>query len=363
MALATSSTQFERVPLPNRAMTGSYFRIPSDGESKPTLLRKVTIKLEADDLASVRFSFSPLWECIAGFRAWKDPTRHTLLLPWVEKIRTSVRDFDWKLLADLALVPRGTIPDFLCPPPMTPMPRFSDELNTLRRTPEEVIRAEIGIAYGDCIPASLVRALENPADLVSRVSILLEEFWRLAVAPIWTLLQARLEREMLFRARALALGGFEDLFSGLHKDVTFQQNHLTVRTACHWDGQGRKRGLLLIPSIFSWPDVFLTLRPRWQSRIIYPSRGLADLWDDTAPTRYSGLNRLVGDSCARIIARLQVPQTTLETAAAVKLSTAAASEQITKLWNVGILERTRIGRRVFYSLNEKGRTLFTTFQA
>jgi DNA-binding transcriptional ArsR family regulator len=58
-----------------------------------------------------------------------------------------------------------------------------------------------------------------------------------------------------------------------------------------------------------------------------------------------------------------VPRTTLEMSAAIGLSPAATSEQITKLREVGILERTRIGRRVFYSLNKRGMSLLASFDA
>src|SRR5947207_595127 len=97
--------------------------------------REVSIRLQPEDFASVRFALSPLWECVAAFRAWMNPYPHALLLPWIAQLGPALRDTDWSLLADLALVPRGTIPDFLCPPPTTPMPTLSDELDTLRRAP------------------------------------------------------------------------------------------------------------------------------------------------------------------------------------------------------------------------------------
>src|SRR5205823_3421124 len=93
----------------------------------------------------VRFALSPLWECVAAFRAWMNPYPHALLLPWIAQLGPALRDTDWSLLADLALVPRGTIPDFLCPPPTTPMPTLIDELDTLRRAPEAVIRSECAL--------------------------------------------------------------------------------------------------------------------------------------------------------------------------------------------------------------------------
>jgi DNA-binding MarR family transcriptional regulator len=60
---------------------------------------------------------------------------------------------------------------------------------------------------------------------------------------------------------------------------------------------------------------------------------------------------------------LKSPATTIETATALNLSTAASSEQITKLWRSGCLDRTRIGRRVFYALNTKGKALLAALES
>jgi len=324
-------------------------------------LRKVTLRLQPADRAYVRFAFSPVWECVAAFRAWMDPGRHALLLPWITRIKPAVSRVDWEPLSDLALVPRGAIPDFLAPPPDTPLSKLNDGLASLKQVPEDVVRDEIEIAYQGNVPQSLRRALKDPSALLAKLASLIEEFWHRAVAPEWGLLHARLEGEVLFRARSLAMGGLDHLFRGMHRDISYYHGRLTVRTDSYWDGKKRRRGILLVPSIFSWPDAFLTVRPPWQPSIIYPARGVADLWSDSGRTSPNGLKLLVGSSCAKIIARLQKQQTTVEIASGLKLSAAASSEQITKLWRAGILERTRVGRRVFYSLNPKGQTIFSAF--
>ena len=292
-----------------------------------------------------------------------NPQPPALLLPWRAQTNKALYGTDWALLASLAMVPRGSIPDFMCPPPATALPSFNDELTALRQTPENVIRSELRIACGDTVPCPLMRAMDEPRIFARQLADLIEQFWSQAIAPQWALLRARLEGEMLYRARTLALGGVEELFSGLHKDVSLREDRLLIRTLSHWNGRERQRGLLLIPSVFSWPDVFLTVRPPWRTAIIYPSRGIADLWDNSSLSSLTGLQQLVGPSCAKVIAKLEIPRTTLEMSAALGLSPAATSEQITKLRNVGILVRTRIGRRVFYSLNQKGKILMATFSA
>ena len=170
------------------------------------LIHKVTLKLCAEDLAHVRFAFSPLWECVAAFRAWADPSRHALLLPWMTRVRQRLSGVDWEPLASLASVSRGTIPDFLSPPPSTPLPRFREEIAGLRRTPAHVVRAEIEIAFPRGVPRGLRSAVDDPKAFLLRVTALLEEFWDRALAPDWPLLRSKLEAEVLFRSRALALG-------------------------------------------------------------------------------------------------------------------------------------------------------------
>ena len=325
-------------------------------------LRKVALKLCHDDLAHVRFAFSPLWECVAAFRAWLDPSRHALLLPWMARAGPRIAGIDWEPLASLASVSRGRIPDFLAPPPTTPLPRFTDELACFRQVPAPVVRAEIQIAYPRGMPRALQSAMADPRALVVRTATLLEKFWERAIAPEWPLLCCKLEAEVLFRARALALGGAEALFKGMHRDISYESGVLSVHTDSYWDRKRRKRGILLVPSIFSWPDVFLTVRPPWRPTITYTSRGVAHLWSEDGRATQDGASHLLGRTCAKVMAAFQSPQTTLETATALHLSKAAASEQIIKLWRCGCLDRTRIGRRVFYALNTRGKALLAALE-
>jgi Family of unknown function (DUF5937) len=363
-AMFTSSIPLHRQENRHSPFTQQIARPLSRSRANASVFQThVNIRLQAEDLASVRFAVSPLGECIAAFRAWMDPHSPALFLPWKTQLSDKLAELDWGVLADFALLRRGSIPDFLCPPPLTPMPALDEELEILRGTPEDLFRAEVRIAYGGRIPTYLSRAMLEPQECLNRLADLIEKFWEKAIAPHWASLRARLEGEMLYRARTLAVGGIAELFAGLHKDVTLQDDCLTVRTLSHWDGGKRNPGLLLMPSIFAWPDVCLTVRLPWRTAIRYPSRGIADLWEHTSSSCAKGLQLLVGCSCAKVISNFQVPRTTMEMSAAIGLSPAATSEQITKLRAVGILERTRIGRRVFYSLNQRGMALLTSINA
>ena len=317
-------------------------------------LQKVVLMLGPRDLSQLRFGFSPLWECVGAFRAWLDPTRHALLLPWLTRQGPFRSPREWEPLASLATVGRGAIPDFLSPPPVNPSPCFAEELERLRGVSTHVMQEETRIAFPNGLPPQLRLIHSHPRQFVAQLATKLEQFWRAAVAPEWNLFRSKLEAEVLFRARALALGGPVALFNGLHSDIRYRNSKLTIQTLSHWDSGRRKEGLLLVPSIFAWPDIFLTVRPPWRPSITYTCRGVAELWSDAEHGTSHRAKQLLGATAARLLARLRHPQTTIEVATAFRLSPAAVSEQIHKLWNAGFLQRTRVGCRVFYSLNPRG---------
>ena len=68
-----------------------------------------------------------MWELVGSIRALQDPSTAALHLPWVVELRRRLPELD---LAELvALAPaRGYVPDFLSPPPTTPLATFEDEI-------------------------------------------------------------------------------------------------------------------------------------------------------------------------------------------------------------------------------------------
>src|SRR5215217_1998073 len=75
--------------------------------------------------ARVRFAFSPLQEVVMSLGALSDPGRHVVHLPWVERTREALGSSGVDLGPALALTRgEGYIPDFLTPPPLTPLPTF-----------------------------------------------------------------------------------------------------------------------------------------------------------------------------------------------------------------------------------------------
>jgi DNA-binding transcriptional ArsR family regulator len=322
----------------------------------------IIFHLRPTDLAGIRFAFSPLWECVAAFRAWRAPRSAVARREWAGFFDAVDGRDDWPVLRALALGPTGAIPDFLAPPPARPLVRFADEIAALRVTSPKVIADELRHLFG--IGHAYGRTTRDAARLLGELAAELTSFWHLAIAPAWPRILACLEAEVVFRSRVLAFGGMRAVFGGLHRDVRFtaRAGGGIVRVSSG-GGPPRNvagRGLLLVPSIFAWPDVYAVSQLPWRPTIAFPARGVAELWTSHGSRHGSAPDRLVallGTARARVLRLLSRQRTTLELAKALRASPATVSAHVSRLREAGVVDRTRSGRRVFYSLNECGHTI------
>jgi DNA-binding transcriptional ArsR family regulator len=327
----------------------------------------LTIKLSPEDLSRVRFAFSPLWETVASFRVLLDPGRHALHLPWVERTRGKLGELD---LAPLyALVrPDGYIPDFLAPPPTTPLPAFEEEMARLSETPATTVVREVEYlkASGDGVGADRERLLGayliEPKVSLERLAESLLRYHEVAVAPYWPRLRVLLEGDVLKRARALAFGGPEALFDDLHPTVRYRDGLLEVEKPFQVEGVTPSgRGILLVPCAFAWPRLYAIIEAPWQPSLVYAPRGAAGLWISSPSHVEGALVAALGFGRASVLKGLAIPRTTTELARQLGLSPGTASEHLSRLKRAGLVDPQRSGRSVFYRLSREGEQLLKLF--
>src|ERR687887_148838 len=113
----------------------------------------IFMRFGREALARVRFAISPLIETIRSVGVLRDPAAQALHLPWAVEARRRVGELDLAPL--LALQPPDVYtPDFVHPPPHSPLAELDEELARLAATPPEAIRAEVQRAYrGRPLPA------------------------------------------------------------------------------------------------------------------------------------------------------------------------------------------------------------------
>jgi DNA-binding transcriptional ArsR family regulator len=332
---------------------------------------KKHIHLSTLDLTRTRFAFSPLFETVTGFAAMREPSRFAIHLPWICEAQEATRGHDFELLELLthSREPKRYIPDFLTPPPVTPLPDFADELRLLSATSPEIVRREVALAWPDASgrPSTIQAMMDHPKDHLERLVDQVERFWQLALGPHWSRLRATLEADVLVRARSLALGGAEALFQTIHPLVRYADGVLELdKSMCtpsppsiELDG----RGLLLMPSAFVWPKFMTILDPPWQPILAYTPRGVANLWNDEPPPPNQALEMLFGKGRSEVFLSLDSPSSTLEIARRLHLAQSGVSEHLSVLRQAGLVEAHRRGRSVYYSLSGTGIGLLKLFNA
>ena len=302
------------------------------------------------DLANVRFAISPLMELHMSVRALDNPSAQALHLPWITEALPLTEHLPMDLLH--AFHPEGAYaPDFIHPPPTTPLGEFEDEVEKMLATPPKQVTAEVSFAYRDRqLPAVLQPFIDHPRAAVTHLAEVVREYWRLTLAPYWERLRALLEGDVLHRSRLLAQGGAAELFNDLTPLVRWQGGTLTVahrhlHAAVPLDG----RGLVLVPSAFVWPRVFSKTDARWQPVLRYPPRGIATLWETGTATAPGALAAVVGRGRAMLLAELAAPASTAELARRTGLSAGAVSQHLGILKAAGLVSGHRAGRHVLYA--------------
>ncbi|MET8158590.1 DUF5937 family protein [Sphaerisporangium sp. NPDC005289] len=313
-------------------------------------------RFEADDLARLRFAFSPLWEVVASLRVLSAPARHSVHLPWLRAVKPRLGELDLSEL--LALAPaRGYIADFLTPPPDTPLPDFAAELARVRETPAEKAAEEAGwVATPDT--RAIARFQADPAAGVRRVADTLAAYWELAHAEHWPRVHGLLEADLMWRTRRLAAGGAKELFADLHPSVRWEGDRLTTATGGAWCHAGDLGGdgLLLVPSAFRWPDIAVMAEP-YQPMLVYPARGVGTLWEAGPPPAPGALAALIGRTRAQLLLSLRDPASTTAIARRMSITPGAVSQHLSVLSASGLVVRRRLGREVLYRRTPTGDAL------
>ncbi|MCP9206467.1 ArsR/SmtB family transcription factor [Streptomyces sp. NEAU-Y11] len=309
-----------------------------------------------EDLLRCRFAISPLGQTHEAVRTLRRRERHGYHLPWLRRIGRAAEGLDLTEL--LLLMPRhgGYTPDFLGPPPAVPDASFEDELARLRATDPAMARHELTLSLA-CTPGAvdspLGRAmLDDPAATVRRLAEITERAWRALIKEDWPRLRTLLEADIAYRSRQLAEGGLERLFEDLRprmswadRTLTVQAPHVSARTQ-HQTLDGR--GVLLMPSVFVWPDVVSGFIPPWQPTVIYPARGVGGLWREPDAAAPDALVRLLGANRAAILADLEEPASTSVLARRHRLAPSTVSAHLAVLRAAGLLVSRRRGHEVRY---------------
>jgi DNA-binding transcriptional ArsR family regulator len=315
----------------------------------------IRIELNDEDLSRTRLAMSPLWEVVASLCVLHKHEPAIEHADWIVRTRRALRRVELGPVAD----PFGGtryMPDFVAPIPDEPLPSVDTELERVRATEPEVVRADIAEAYGDDPPPPWGDFLARPREMLDRLADGLHAYWEVALAEDWPRLRSVLEGDVLGRARALALSGPEAVLEELHPRVHWRRPVIELDKPFD-DLRLEGRALVLIP-LFYGSGVLLANQSRDQVVAIgYQARGTGELAPPEPAPEDRRLDLLLGAGRATVLRALEQPATTTELAARLSYAPSTVSAHLDVLARAGLVDRHRVRRSVFYGLNETGRSL------
>jgi DNA-binding transcriptional ArsR family regulator len=308
----------------------------------------LTYVFTVDDLARTRFAISPMFELVGGLRNLRAPGRAAIHVPWIRTALPIAHELGLEPWLPL-MPPYGYVPDFISPPPTTPLATFEEEIELVRSTPVTQIRLELEIvARRSGSSPAIERMREHPRREVRRLCELFAAFWQQAIEPHWPRIHSLLEADLRHRSRRLTEGGPVRLFDDLHPNVGWHGDRLEIEMPWTDTVELGGQGLLMLPSALEGSRPVAVADPPWQPTLIYPSRGLALLWEPGTSAGPEALAGLVGGTRADLLAALSAPRSTTELARSLGLTPGGVSQHLGVLRRNGLVEGERHGRSVLY---------------
>ena len=206
------------------------------------------------------------------------------------------------------------------------------------------------------VDADLGALPEDPGIARDLLADQLELFWTEFLEPNWPRMNQLLTADIEYRSRRLAAGGIALALTDIHPQVRLAEDVLMIDVKERSRITLDRRGLLPIPGVFAWPRVGVITVPPWQPAVLYPARGVAELWT-TAAKPNDALAGVLGRTKATLLTALDEQASTSALATRVGLSNGTVSEHLTALRAAGLLTTARRGHTVHYRRTELGDAL------
>jgi DNA-binding transcriptional ArsR family regulator len=184
----------------------------------------------------------------------------------------------------------------------------------------------------------------------------IQDVWNALISPFWMRIRALLARDIEERSRTLAERGLRATLHGLEPRIRWTSRGLEICNRHRETVNVGERGIVLMPSAFTWPHLAAVVDEPWQPTIVYPARGVAELWRPSAQPS-EALARLLGGKRARVLTLLEHPASTMALAAQLELSPAGASRHLIALRDAGLIAGARHGHEIRYARTALGNAL------
>lgn len=313
----------------------------------------IQIRMRQSDLGRMRFAFSPLaevGESLYLLARGRIPPVHR---GWYEQVQPKLAkaNVDTELLR--AVIP-GTpfVPSYLFDSAATPATTIESQLDHVAALSPDLLREKLELVQnGDPLTPEAHRLIAAGSAGPPLVADALHRYWRVAIEPFWARIRPVLDDDVAFRASELTRHGVETMLSGLHTEISMEGEQLQIgmRFSAQEDLAGA--GLVLVPSVFTWPNIVFVPGTRGPSTLTYGARGVGNVWGrppDEYVTDEDALGALIGRSRAAILLSLELPLSTTELSVQLGQSPPAVSQHLAVLRRSGLVRSWRNGRSVLY---------------
>ncbi|MGD0602340.1 MAG: helix-turn-helix domain-containing protein [Streptosporangiaceae bacterium] len=326
---------------------------------------RYVMKLDVADLAATRFTTSPLGETVKAVQLLGGSRPPSVNQPWLRWARRELERRPLRLprLWPLVLTGLPYYPEFLVPAPPGRRPSFADNVAQLRATPATAVRASLGRVFAaGPWPASALDLAERPAESLAEIAAEVTECYQRLVLPHWDRIASVLDADIAYRSGLLADRGARALFGDISPDLRWTGDTLVLSEPADPElvisVSLAPDGLVLMPSVFNWPDVSARRSTSTQTTLVYPARGAATVWQAMpAAAAGSAVAELLGTVRARLLDMLRSPATTTALARQLGVTPSAVSQHLAALHRGGLVDRQRSGRSVLYTTTDLGLAL------
>jgi DNA-binding transcriptional ArsR family regulator len=326
----------------------------------------IRVRMTVSDLARTRFAYSPLAEVGESLYALAAGSVYGLHRGWYDNVASRLGSVDMELLRAV-VPPRPWIADFLFAGAVDATTSIEAQLELLCDMPYAEFAADLQSVWQGGPPPARASELLDPGG-PRRLADVLFDYWTAAIEPHWPAMRAVLDEDVAYRAGELARGGAAAMLAGMHPELSIHGDMLSIakkRAALDQETQLAGDGLLLVPSVFVWPNVVFAVDPARPPSLTYPARGVGNLWgrETLGLNEEDPLSALLGRSRAEILVALDLPSCTTDLAARLGQSPSAVSQHLSVLRRNGLVRSWRAGRRVLYVRTELATSIVGTSRA
>lgn len=245
---------------------------------------------------------------------------------------------------------------------------LEDELNHIATMPEDIIESEIDWLTATRITTgNLESYAKRPRSTVNTLINELNVYWDQVLGPHWKQIRNLLQTEIMLQSQILATRGFADVFPNVSPKLYLKDNLL------YCDDPGPRPGhnidlkggsLIIQPNIFAKGSNLSIGQTILNNNVTltYLARGAGNWHSHSTSLAPEALSNLLGYHRTRLLTHLIEPITTSGLAANLNLTAGAVSQQLSQLYSADLVQKQRVGKKVYYSLNERGFGLLELFE-